>query len=226
MAHAKSGHEDKPNERKIAGEPPMSYDRPKPSWPLWLLMALVILAGMAGFGLMLFKTLSGFGDSANRVVVPGTSQIVLSPPGSYCLYHENVSEVGGKVYRQGQHSVGFTCELTAPDGSTIPLHLPGSSMTYTYGSRAGYAIYSFEVAMAGTYTLKTSADRDAVLTVGPGQGPFFTMVLSSIGVCFGSIALAILFMVLAILRITKNRKLAAQAATAPPPTVSPPPPPQ
>jgi len=210
----------------------MSNDRIKPSWPLWVIMGLILVAGFFCFPLPALFYFSEFGEGAIRFEVPGTSQFVLSKKGSYCLYHENFSVVNGKVRQQKQDKNGFSCVLTDPNGTDVPLKQVESPLVYASVANVGrnvyngYAIFSFEISTPGTYSLKTSYDKQTVLVVGSGQAKSTAMVLGTCGICFGSVALAILFTVLAIIRITKNRVIAKLSAEVPPPPVPTPQPPK
>jgi hypothetical protein len=72
----------------------------------YVVAALAFLAGGAGAGALLWAGLSGLDDGTTWIVVPGTSVLTLSEPGSYTIDHEPESVIDGKLY-QPVDEVGF-----------------------------------------------------------------------------------------------------------------------
>lgn len=155
----------------------------KPGWFFWVLGPLLWAAGMAAaFGIGYFA-ISGVGENAVRMVVPGTQEIECDEPGAYTVFHEYRSDFGGKAYWQAEDSVALHCAVTRKDdGTDVPV-LPATQMTYSLGSHKGAAVCAFKVDTPGTYVVRVDSDEEAVVLIDKG---LFGSVLGAVGgVCAG-----------------------------------------
>jgi hypothetical protein len=149
-----------------------SAAKPPPGKGWYVLAAVVLLATIAGFTIFLLVRLNGLGASLLQVVVPGEAQLNLVETGSYTIFHEYNSVVDGKVYAVPVLS-GLRVSVTSPAGKTLALNAPGGTSRYSFASREGISVFTFEVGEPGTYQLTASYDNGraeprTVLSVGSG----------------------------------------------------------
>lgn len=139
--------------------------------PLWFVVAgLIALAGFAGAALYLIPRLETADAQLMRVVVPGSSVLVLDNPGVYTIYHEQKSIVDGRYYASDSIE-GLRVELTAEvAGASVKLTEPSVDSSYSIGNRKGASILAFAIDQPGRYRLTASlangrAEPKAVLAV-------------------------------------------------------------
>ena len=174
-----------------------------PSRKGFVFAGVVLLVGVIGFGAILYLGLRGL--SMQRVVVPGSDELVLDEPGRYTIYHESRSVMGGRVYDVSDVS-GLTVELvSAETGESIPLDAPGANTTYELRGRSGRGVLTFEVDRPGAYLLSAEypagAGPETVLAVGRGLGTRIAMtVAGAIAVGIGSFLLAVAVVVVTCIR--------------------------
>lgn len=191
----------------------MNEERSRPS-ALWYLVAAGLLLAGAGAGTA--HLVSGLQDLPGRlrqVVVPGETDLELPEAGTYTIYHEHRSAVGGGVYSSGPSLGGLHVEVhEKATGRAVALNAPSGSETYSIGGRAGYAVFKFEVMRPGMYTLWAGyAPRTAavvppnapktVLAVGQGfVWKLLGTIFGTLAFTFGGVALAVIIFVLTYVR--------------------------
>ncbi len=171
----------------------------KPGKILYIISGIILLAGIIGFVIILFSGISSTVNTiGNRVVVPGSKEIVLDEPGKYTIYLESRSVVDGKVYERSGSVDGLICSLLSiEDEQYIKLNNSTMNSSYTMPNHEGRSIFSFEINTPGKYRLKgwfedEEDSNKVVLAVGKGFGTkLATTILSSIGIIFGSIFLSL-----------------------------------
>lgn len=106
-----------------------------------------------------------------RVVVPGSHELELKS-GTYTVFYEYHSSVGGVAYATGEYLDGMVLTVRSADGSEIvPVKDSSISSNYEVGSRAGTSMFQFHIDEPGTYVLTGqyedgSTQPSVVLAVG------------------------------------------------------------
>jgi hypothetical protein len=211
----------------------------QPGRGMYLLAALILVFGCMLGGVLLYMGWRDLqklrweppapGDityDLTQVVVPGEHDLELDEAGLYTIYYEYNSVVDGVEYATGEQFPGLECTLTGLRGSSIELApFPGSN-TYTFDNLEGIAIWTFTIALPGTYTLDCryppgTQEPHVVLAVGIGfeqeiardlLGDLFKtaapstqpLILGAAAIC-GSTALALLIAVVTLIRRSKAR---------------------
>jgi hypothetical protein len=176
----------------------MTQQKTTPGRWLYGLAAVIVIAGIAGFCVLLFSNISGMTRGLTQVVVPGQGTVEIEKPGTYTVFYEYQSVVGNKVYATEESLSGLECSLVHEgSGTTVPLTPVTTSSTYSVGGRSGRALFTFTVDRAGSYTLFADYDPghtgpDVVLAVGSD------VTMKIIGTVFGAIAIMFVSMILAV----------------------------
>ncbi len=191
----------------------------KPSAKWFALPVLIIVIGAATFAFLLVSGLTGLTTGLTQVVVPGKADITLSEPGTYTIFHEYESAVGGKIYSTAGDISGLECKIVSKKtGTEIPLSQGSMSMTYDLGSRCGRSILECEVAAPGIYELSAQypegqSGPDVVLAIGRDfKSKLMVTILGGIGSIFGSFIAAGIITVLIVLKRQKTTKRLAEQA--------------
>lgn len=170
----------------------------RPSRWYYAIAGVIFVGGWVAFGVFLFTNLSGMGSKLQQVVVPGKSEITLPDPGSYTIFHEYKSVVGGKVYSTEQQLSGLEVTLhSKATGVLVPLAPATSNGTYEFGSRAGASVFEFKIPDPGVYELSASypegqQGQEVVLAVGHDfTGGLLTTVFGSLAIVFGSMGISL-----------------------------------
>jgi len=197
------------------------------TWLYWLagVMAAAAVAllvvGIVGFA----GKITGIGKGLQQVVAPGTAALTLDKPGTYTIYHEHQSAVGGRTYSNPQGLSDLTVTVVSKaTGQSANLRGASMSETYTFGSRQGVAVWQFDIDAAGEYDLSAvyaaeAGGPEVVLAVGPPVlGGIKGMILGlGGGICgfvvLGAGALAI-FIVTILKRGSAKRRLGQPPAAA------------
>ena len=185
----------------------------RPSRWYYGVAVLVFFLGVAGFAWLLFKNLSGLGESLRQVVVPGKADLVLTEPGDYTVFYEYRSVVGSKVYSTEKGLSGLECTLAASNsGSKLVLSPASSSSTYTLGGREGVSMFEFRVAQPGTYVFSATygpgkEGPEVVMAIGHDfTGRLVATILGGLGLFFGSFAAAVAIFLVTLIKRSKARK--------------------
>ena len=117
----------------MSNEPPDSVT--KASIWYYAVAALVFLAGLGWF----VVSLGSLDDALTQVIIPGQSELTLTDPGEYAIYHEYRSVVAGKIYSTVQEDIsGLRYSLTSKaTGEEIRLSRPSTRSTYSLSGPAG-----------------------------------------------------------------------------------------
>jgi len=185
----------------------------------YVLAAAIFIAGAAVAGMLLYTRLQSLASELPQFVVPGSVEIDLAEAGTYTIFHERVSVVDGRYYTADDVSdLAVTLESQAT-GAGIALAAPALTTSYEFGGRSGVSILSFEIGKPGRYRLAAAYGGGqqgpaVVLTVGHGFMRELTMmILSVMGIGFGTAGIAI---AIAIATLLKRRKARRAAAARPP----------
>jgi hypothetical protein len=139
----------------------------------WYLVSVaIVVVSIALFAYILSARLNALPDKLMHVVIPGQADLSLVQTGTYSIFHERQSVVDGQLLHSNDIG-GLRVSVRSASAADVPLAPPGASAAYSIGSRAGVAIFEFEVREPGTYRLTAGYDGDralprAVLAVGLG----------------------------------------------------------
>jgi len=184
----------------------MATGRPKVQpGRIWYLIPLaVFLGGVAWLVFGLFS-ISGQVDSFPRVPLPAGGAVTLNHSGGYVIYYEGPGANSGQI-------PGFNVRIVpaAAPAQVGSLKSYSGSVTYTFGSRQGRAVLTFQVAHAGRFLVEPSgAPSGSDLAFGSSiVGGIVGIVLGSIALILVGIAGAI---VLFVIRLIKTRRVRAAA---------------
>ena len=115
-----------------------------------------------------------------RVVVPGSHELELKS-GTYTVFYEYNSSVGGVAYSTSEYLDGMVVTVRSQDGSgVVPVKDTSTNSNYQIGSRAGASMFQFHIDEPGTYVLTAryedgSTKPSVVLAV--GQSNFLRIFL-------------------------------------------------
>jgi hypothetical protein len=142
------------------GQPPAAATPPAKLRPAraWYWVALVVfLAGVGWLGGGLYLVAEQV-DSFQRVPLPGEGEVSLDHSGGYVIYYEGPGAETGNI-------PDFTVNVTPRSASAAVQRLEHyeSSVTYSFGSREGRAVFTLQVASPGTFLIEAT---DAPATSG------------------------------------------------------------
>src|SRR5215831_10260204 len=195
-----------------AGPPPfggqMATGRPKVQpGRIWYLVPLaVFLGGVAWLVFGLFS-ISGQVDSFPRVPLPAGGAVTLDHSGGYVIYYEGPGANSGQI-------PGFNVRIVpaAAPAQVGSLKSYSGSVTYTFGSRQGRAVLTFQVAHPGRFLVEPSgAPSGSDLAFGSSiAGGIVGIVLGSLALIFAGIVGAIVLFVIRLVKIRRVRAAATQ----------------
>lgn len=166
--------------------------KPRPISRGWYFLSLAaVIAGFAAMGAFMVPRIMNIGDGLIQVVAPTDIQLTLAEPGHYTIFHESESVVDGEVF-SSRFISGLRVVLTSVEtGEQVPLPMSSAAMTYSFGSRTGSAVFSFDIDKPGNYRLAASYEDGAkvprvVLAVGHDfMGALTSIILGALGMAFG-----------------------------------------
>jgi hypothetical protein len=166
--------------------------KPRPISRGWYFLSLAaVVAGFVAMGAFMVPRIMSIGDKLIQVVAPTDTQITLTEPGHYTIFHESETVVDGEVF-SSRFISGLRVVLTSVDtGEQVPLAMPSANMTYSFGNRTGSAVFTFDIAKPGNYRLAASYEDGAkepraVLAVGHDfMGALMSTILGALGMAFG-----------------------------------------
>ena len=196
----------------------------RPSRWYYLLSLLVIGCGVGLFFLILFKGLSSIPEKLTQMEAPGTSEMTFAEPGSYTIFYEHRSMIGGRVYDTGGNLSGLQCTVVSKEtGAPVSLTQPSGRTSYTLGNRAGRSVLEFNIDRPGLYQVSATYPdvgdgQRVVLAVGQGVAGIITAtVIGGLAAIFGSILLAgMIALVIFVKRRKAKKALTWSSYPAPP----------
>lgn len=175
----------------------MNSEAIKPGKKLYVISAVIFTVGIVAFLVVLITGIFSSINSMNsRFVVPGTRVIDLKETGQYNIYFEYRSTIDGRVFNT-RSIEGLMCSMKNTEtGEAAEIKNPSMNASYSFPGREGRSIFGFSIDKAGKYEMKTwyesGSGQEAVLAIGKGFGSkLVTTVLTSIGILFVSMGLAI-----------------------------------
>jgi hypothetical protein len=196
----------------------------KPGRGYYALAAMVFLAGLGFFVLMLWKGLTGTMSKLQQVVAPGKAEITLSESGDYTIFYEHESVIGNRVYSTGEDVSGLECVLVSkPLGTPVELSRSTVDATYSFGGRSGKSVFDFHIDRPGVYELASRyppGREGPVIVLAVGHGVtmgILTTVFAALGIFFGSIALSLGILVYTLVKRHNAKQRLNTPGAVPPP---------
>jgi hypothetical protein len=162
----------------------------------YFLAVMIVIAGFGFFTYYIINGISDVGSDTVQVVVPGGADLDLSKVGEYTVFYESRSFANGKFYSTGEQINGLQIRVVEnATGRILAVYPPSANFRYSLGSRTGQSVMAFQVDRPGVYRINASyasgRGPEVVLAVGSGFGwRIMSLVLSSLAIVFGSIAIA------------------------------------
>jgi hypothetical protein len=173
----------------------------------WYVVAAVIFFGaVAGAVSILMSGIGGIGTALVQVVVPGSADLELKEAGSYTIFHEHTSQVGGRIFTPVDIS-GLRVTIRAvADNRQVDVRSPSGRQTYDIGGRSGRSVLAFDIDKPGTYRLTAAYDDgrqqpQAVLAVsGTFVGDLLMTIFMALGVAFAGLVGALVIAIVVLIR--------------------------
>jgi hypothetical protein len=181
----------------------------------YFVAALIGIGGIVGAVVVLIAHLGSMTAGLTQIVVPGGADLDLKQAGTYTIYHERTSTVGGRVYQSNGISGLRVAVKSAGTGQPITLRRPTGTSQYNVNGRSGFSALVFDISTPGKYRLDAAYDDgrqqpQTVLAVGTGfVGGLLTTIFLAIGLFFAGLAAAIALAV--VVRLRRRRLFAAHA---------------
>jgi len=177
------------------------------------LAGVVLLAGVAACTYLIWHGLTTLDEDLTLVTAPGTHTLTFDEPGTYFIFYEHESIVDGRAFSTPEKLPnGLSCRLTSDaTGQEIKLSRAISS-TYSIGSREGKAIYQYEIAEPGSYTLSCryaegTSGPEIALAVGKNVVlTFIASIFGAVATCGIMVLLLIVIVVVAVVRHSRSRR--------------------
>jgi hypothetical protein len=207
--------------------------RSGPSAALYVLGALVIVAGLVFGGMHCAKEFMAMGEWLTYVTVPGTETVTLTETGKYTIYHEHKSIRDDKPYWTTDANPGaldYVLTNTAA-GKPVKVSTPVLHEEYTLGEREGVAIMVFTIAEPGEYELSATyrdgrTEPELVLSIGQGiMRRTIDWVMKSAAIVGAGILIGLVIIIITAVGRSRARRAAYAAYPGPPGTTFPPLPP-
>ena len=157
---------------------------------------VIVITSAAAIALFVMAILGS--APAERFVVPGSHELELKR-GTYTVFYEYHSSVGGVAYSTGEYLDDMVVTLRSEDGSeVVPVEDTSISTNYEVGSRAGTSMFEFHIDEPGTYVLTAryedgSTRPSVVLAV--GRFDFLKIVVPAVPLGLGGFVLGVLILV-------------------------------
>lgn len=180
-----------------------------------ILAVVVLIAGIGGFIYWIITGISGLHDELTQITAPGEHRISLEKVGTYTVFWEYSGAQG--AFFPGN----IDMKVISDQDRSIPVHAAGVNQTYSFNGRHGVALLQFDIESPGDYLVVThikghETEGPVTLTLACGFMTYlFHIILGGLAMVFGSIILAVLLVVYAVIGRRKTRPV-------PPPGMAPP----
>ena len=200
-----------PHEGGVGAEP--ARIRPSRRWYWVALGAFVVAVAWGALGFLWF--LSGQVENLERISVPGERELTLGEAGSYIIYYE------GPGAGQGVVLSSFDITLTPTDGKPPPAALSryGGSLTYSFGSHQGFAVFTFEIDEPRTFLFELAYGGEGPLPSQVAVGTSLAPAL--VATVVGFIAWFLAALVIALVVFIRRRRARQTLRAVPTPGVAP-----
>jgi hypothetical protein len=184
---------------------------PSPAW--YLVAGLCVAAGIALFVMFLLRSLGGLPQAFTRVPVPGRHEVRFSEPGSYTVFHEYRTIVGGRVTSQPAGLSGLEVRLASePGGRPVRVRPCSARKTYSVGGRSGVGVFEFDIEKPGVYELTVTCREGgdgpkAVLAIARGfVGRLLRIIFTAIAILMVSLGLGTFLVVRTAVKRSRARR--------------------
>jgi hypothetical protein len=169
----------------------------------------IVIAVWAGW-----SAATAVGNAFTRFVVPGSGVVALEKPGTYTIFHETRSVIGGRMYAvKDMPSVKVD---VAPEGggAAIPVEAPGGHSTYSFGGHVGESLMQFTIVQPGRYrvTATYSNGQNGPQTVLAVSSGVIGTIFRAIGIVIGSLVLGFALSLALLLTTYFRRRRMVRAA--------------
>jgi hypothetical protein len=189
----------------------MTDQRIVPSKWFYGLGILVIIAGSIFSIFLLISEFSKTAEESIQIMVPGSGDLELPVKGTYTIFYENQSVVGGKVYLTGEDISGLKIEvINKTTGSKVATHPPSGSTTYSMGGRTGRSILAFDIDQPGIYELSanyTKGKEGPEIVLAIFTRNIFSKAATSALIYIASIALGALIIIFTYIKRRNSTKI-------------------
>ncbi|HYI46113.1 MAG TPA: hypothetical protein VE174_11720 [Actinomycetota bacterium] len=127
---------------------------------IYLWVAAIFLALAVPSGLLLKTGITSLTEGLERFTAPGSATVTLGVPGTYTVFHEYRSSLGGRLYDGPATLPTMNFAVEGPAGTSPAIESSSGNFNYSIGSRAGYAVGSLRIERPGEYRI-TSVYVDA-----------------------------------------------------------------
>ncbi len=181
----------------------------------WLVVVGVLLLVVAGgcVAVTVWGFVGSIGGLPPPLLMPGTHSVQISEPGPQMISYESQSVVGGQAFISPGQPTDIQVTVVGPDGAPVAVQPYGASYSYTVRGRSGQGLFEFAADRPGQYEVTAQAmgaSQQFVLAVGPQR--LWAMLLRVFaGVCgtFVFVAAGAVFLIIALVRHVRGRRLAA-----------------
>jgi hypothetical protein len=178
----------------------------------WYLLALALVLGGVAWLVLALGAFDSQVNSMRRVPLPQGGQVSLPHSGGYVIYYEGPGADSGTF---GSFNVRIS--PVSPSAVVGSLHGYGATVTYAVGSHRGRAVLSLQVTRPGSFhvTIAGSPPSGSDLAFGPSvAGSIVRIVLPTIALIGGGIALGLVLLIVRIVRRSRQRALFARGMPA------------
>lgn len=202
----------------------MAVENRSPSRTGYVVAAAIFLIGALIAGALIAYvaiSLINVGNDMERVIIPGTSEVTLEDTGRYTVFYERQSRIDEREFDSGGDPPELDIEVTDVDsGERIPVSEGFGDVSYSFWSRSGESIASFQIDEPGSYEISVeyagdAVDEEAVLALGEGMGTTIILVIFAAlgsGAFFcGSVGVALIVAIITLIRRSRASSPSSQS---------------
>jgi hypothetical protein len=120
---------------------------------VYLWVAAIFLALAVPSGLLLKTGITNLTEGLERFTAPGSATVTLETPGTYTVFHEYRSSLGGRLYDGPATLPAMNFVVEGPAGTSPAIESSSGDFDYSIGSRAGYAVGALRIERPGEYRI-------------------------------------------------------------------------
>lgn len=122
---------------------------------LYIASVLLLVVGVVGAGIFIFKSYSMLGEEMQKFEMPGTAEVEFKDPGKYTFYHEFRTVVDGQSVNTDDLPIEdyrFSLTNSETGEESLLIRLDGEQK-YSFRDREGRTLFEAEIEEPGTYVL-------------------------------------------------------------------------
>lgn len=122
---------------------------------LYIASVLLLVVGVVGAGIFIFKSYSMLGEEMQKFEMPGTAEVEFKDPGKYTFYHEFRTVVDGENINTDDIPIEdyrFSLTHSETGEESLLIRLDGEQK-YSFRDREGRTLFETEIDEPGTYVL-------------------------------------------------------------------------